>query len=97
MALLLHFSFCLSLACCAVTGKLQIACRVCVASELQQLERSPNGKQSQLIAALGGFFFGAEKCATVFELAEKKRRKRENNELGEKKRPRRVLRKREER
>lgn len=75
MALLLHFSLCLFLPCCAVTGKLQIACRVCVAGELQQLERSPNGKQSQLAAALGGFFLGAEKCATVFELTEKKRRK----------------------
>lgn len=75
MALLLHFSLYLSLACCAMTGKLQIACRVCAAGELQQLEKSPNGKQSQLAAALGGFFFSAEKCATVFELAEKKKRK----------------------
>lgn len=71
-----------------MTGKLQIACRVCVASELQQLERSPNGKKSQLAAALGGFFIFSPKSAQQFSNWLRKRkgskRKGRQREQGEK-------------
>lgn len=62
-----------------MTGKLQIACRVC-GQRAAEIGRESKWKSKSVGCRLRRFFFGAEKCATVLQLA--KREKEEGAKRG---------------